>query len=301
MERDYPIWMSKIDYMNSTFDATTLIIGDSRAVAGIEPREMGDNYYNLAFGGGSPLDGYFTLKKIVENNNDIDLIVVSYAAFHLGWCETFFDRSIKFKYLSPNDFNYIFDTLNSNNSKFWLEGNIEGDYLSNLMAKQKCHLIQRGWPPYYRREMRQLLKGSKFEFNQTIYTEISKSKGFYSYGKAEFSDDLNQEANVKEFIVQDFNSQCLDSIFCIAQNNDIKVTYQCMPINEASYNCLTETFVNGYNLFFENLKTKYPQVDFRHEMLPYDNSYFGDKNHLNTIGRIKFTKELLEYIENNDL
>ena len=60
---EYPMWRAKFEYVLKTHSSENIIIGDSRALAGIIPEIIGDDYYNLSYGGGTPIEGYFLLKK----------------------------------------------------------------------------------------------------------------------------------------------------------------------------------------------------------------------------------------------
>ena len=72
------------EYIESEIDKEIIVIGDSRAMAGLAPKLIDPNsVYNLSIGGGTPISGYYTLKKMLEKQKTPKTIILSYAPFHL--------------------------------------------------------------------------------------------------------------------------------------------------------------------------------------------------------------------------
>ena len=71
---EYPMWKSKMDYISTNTNNHNIIIGDSRALVSFSPKQLDDNYYNLAVGGGTPIEGL--PKKHLKNSFYPSLLVI---------------------------------------------------------------------------------------------------------------------------------------------------------------------------------------------------------------------------------
>ena len=91
------------NHIESVKNNEILIIGDSRAVAGFNPKIIDSNkVYNLNIGGATPITGYFTLKKLLNSGKTPKLLIVSYAPFHLIEDDSY-PRIIKEDFLNFNE------------------------------------------------------------------------------------------------------------------------------------------------------------------------------------------------------
>ncbi len=294
---EFPMWKSKLEVLADQGEHHNFIIGDSRAIAGIDPKLLGDGYYNLALGGGTPMEGYYMVKKMLANNKRIDTIVVSYAPLHFEQSEMFWDRQLKYGFYNPSDIQEIFNDLNIENELFWnYDGETVYDESDRYGYMQKAYLNYYKFPMQLRPELSKslLLRGYT---NYNVYSEIKSRRGSYDFGRAKESHDLNVEARRQTFRPKQIISKSLEMLFDLAKNNDIKVMYSMMPMNKASFMVLSEAYRDGVIRFEENLRVNYPEVEFWSSPLSYyEDSLFGDSSHLNKLGRQKYTLELKAHL-----
>ena len=97
------MWQFNKQYMTSSVGGklNTLVIGDSRMKAAYIPADK--NALNLSLGGGSPIEGYYTLKGYLQHHDAPKHLILSYAPFHLMHTDSFWERTIKYRYLSLQD------------------------------------------------------------------------------------------------------------------------------------------------------------------------------------------------------
>jgi len=289
--REYPMWISKEEIMNNPLNYTTFIIGDSRALSAFLPEKIADNCYNLALGGGTPIEGYYTLKKLVRSHK-IKKIIVSYASFHLESTDTFFERTVKFKFLDIPDLKEIFSCSFSCNQKFWEENSLYyhgmGEKASAII---KAGLTYANFPFYYKPELSNLSPINRYKVNVAVYKEITSSKGHFNFGTAEFSNGLSKEAERPDFILNRVCTSYLEKTFQLAHENNIQILYKTAPCNTTSFNRLHKKYLSEYNQYFQDLKKKYPYIIFDEALFPYNDSLFGDPSHLNKRGCVAFSEE----------
>lgn len=294
---EYPIWLSKMQMMKEKNPYKNLIIGDSRAIAGLSPKILGEDYYNMALGGATPMEGYFMLKKMLDQGKKIDTILVSYAPIHFEQSEMFWDRQLKYNFYNLEDIHEIFENLNEKNERFWRYG--EKEYFKSDQRKdhiRKAYLTYLRSPMELRAELSKslLLRGYT---NYGVYKEIKQRKGSYDFGKNQFSHDLNVEAKRKKFMPKEIILQCMEKMFSLASTHNIKVIYMSLPMNETSYAALSPNYRKGVREMHQKLSEDHPEVHFNNiDITFYKDYFFGDASHLNDSGRKKFSLEVKEQL-----
>nr|WP_298793909.1 hypothetical protein [uncultured Allomuricauda sp.] len=294
---EYPMWKSKMEVMEAENEFSNLIIGDSRAIAGVNPNELGPNYYNLALGGGTPMEGYYSLKRMLEAGKKVDTIIVSYAPIHFEQSEMFWDRQVKYNFYDLEEIDEIFNQMNTNNEIFWA---YDGE--KNFEESEKSNLFRRAYKTYFKfpTELRTELSKSfllRGYTNYGVYKEIKNRRGCFDFGRAQFSNDLNVEAKRIEFSPKTVLITSLEKMFQLAKNNQIMVMYASLPMNRTSFDALSDEYRKGVEQMDARLKRKHPEVEFINPALVYyDDVYFGDASHLNKKGRERFTFELKQFV-----
>lgn len=292
--REYPIWKSKMDVLSQQDSGySNFIIGDSRAIAGIDPKVLGSNYYNLALGGSTPMEGYHTLKKLIENKQKIDTVVVSYTPSHFEQSEMFWERQVKYRFYDLAEINTIFDDLNSENEIFW---QYEGE--SNFSDEEKPGLLKKAYLNYFRFPTQLRAEFSRSLFlrgytNYQVFNDIKQRKGSYDFGMAKASYDLNVEAQRENFHPKKIMVKSLRMLFELAESHNVEVVYTSIPMNETSYQAMNNEYRLGIEEFEKNLRADFPKINFvTSRIMAYRAHFFGDASHLNSDGRLKFSNDL---------
>ena len=288
---EYPMWVSKTEIIESRHPYGNIIIGDSRAIAAFVPEILGPSYYNLALGGGTPIEGYYILKRTLNNQNKIDTLIISFSPFHFEKADSFWDRSLKFGFLKFENINEIFLELNESNRMFWNFKYSTMNYIDFNTYFLQAYLNRIKFPTSVRSELANstLMRG---ETNKQVYQDITKQRGYYPFGKGEVSHRLNSEAQRKTFTPKIIMIISLHKIFKLAEENGVKVIYQATPMNKSSYNNLKPNYVNDYHTLIKSFIDEYDWVEFRADIFYYEDTFFGDPSHLNSRGAIKFSEEI---------
>ncbi|MEN1786264.1 MAG: hypothetical protein AAGF77_14170 [Bacteroidota bacterium] len=290
---EYPMWKSKMEMLSQKGSHKNYIIGDSRAISGIDPKMLGSDYYNLALGGGTPMEGYYMLKRMLQNGLAIDTIIVSYAPIHLEQSEMFWDRQVKYGFYTPAEVKEIFNVINEDNEVFW---HYEGAETFKSSEKEKylrrAYLTYAKFPTELRTELSKslLLRGYT---NYKVYGDIKQRKGSFDFGKAQGSHDLNVEALRQNFRPKKVINKSLQLLFTLAKEHHIKVIFSSMPMNKSSFVALHQDYKEGVLEWEAALKNNHPEVEFLYDALGYyEDRLFGDGSHLNALGRQQFTLDL---------
>lgn len=266
----------------------TLILGDSRAMADFVPALFDSNVVNLAVGGATSIEMYYTLNDYIKNNGVPSEVVIMFAPFHYSIIDNFWQRTVYFNYLSVNDLKEVYSLANASESETLLTKGYQNDLLSYRLRFPDKYL-----PALINSK----LIGRKNE-NSTTYIEIERNLGYGAFGTADGCSDLNYETGYEKMhttgdalLIDIYMNKLLE----LCSNQGIKTQVLIPPMNESSVNALNPSYLQSINSYFEDLILKYPSIDINPEIPCYEDMYFGDASHLNNKGAIKFTTE---YIQN---
>ncbi len=268
MNKEYPMWMDVKENMNTSHDKyyDLLCIGDSRAKAAIIPNLLNNfNTLNLSIGGASPIEGYFTLKKYLENNKKPKYILFSYAPYHLQHLSPFWERTVYFDFITYNEYSNV----------------------RNTGIKMNYPLGDKSFISYKINPVNYLITYKKSLFvsdniqnvNDIISNELKLTSGHYFFGRELGSSNLTAETLELGFKANPLVEKYLYKLLQLAVKNDIKIYWYTMPFNNASFNKLKNNFKVEYNEYINNLSKQYPLIVLN-KIYSLDNSYFGDESHL---------------------
>ena len=271
MNREYPMWIDVKNKMNNRISINKhnlILIGDSRAKAGFIPNKFdtkGINSVNLALGGSTPIEGYYTFKNYLSNNKIPKYLLMSYAPFHIYQQDWYWRRTIGWGFLEDNDHDDIYNMSLILNDKLTL-GEDEYLYYKNNTGR---HLI----------EFFKGVLGQRWKVNGNTLKYIESSKGHHYFGKRLGAKGLNQEARLASFKASKLINYYLEKTIELATKNNIKVFWYSMPFNESSFNATPALFKKEYNQYITNLVDKH-EVTALNALFYLDNAKFSDPSHL---------------------
>lgn len=277
---DYVMWKNTWENTKeNNFQA--IIIGDSRAKAGIFPLDLTDDVYSLTLGGSTPVEGYYTLKEYLKNNENLEYVIISYAPFDLqdhGWL---WHRTIKYDFLESQSIFEIFKEYEKAGK------GSKKDYLKYWLYKLK-------YPRLFLNEMTDSFKDltKKRKKNYDILAMLDYSKGYHWFATAEYSDELNNETNYDSFFVTDVINSYMNKMLSLCHEENIPVYYVTMPMNKASFYGLAKQYISDYDEYLNSLEEKYPNLDIFFDINYKSNKQFADSSHMNEQGAHIFTKQL---------
>ncbi len=289
--REYPMWIDVRDNSNKKLYFDFITIGDSRAKAGFKPSVFNFkniNSINLSVGGGTPIEGYYTLKKYLKNNKP-KYLLLSYGPFHLNRQDSYWSRTVKFDFLSINEYREVSTAALRLNELKMLNSN-------NRLKKYKYFPYYNYMynPSTYMPEFKGSLfntKKNRLNTNLKTIEILKKSQGHYYFGRSKFSNGLNQEAKVKgNFTASKLLNYYMEKTILLAKQNSIQVYYYTMPFNKTSYDKTNLDYEQTYNKYIFSLSKKF-DIYILNELSYLENSNFGDSSHLFN-GADKVTKDI---------
>ncbi len=288
LDEEYAMYRQQKDYVTGQLnmdDARVLIMGDSRTKAGFKPALLWEGAYNIALGGGTPIEGYYSLKEYLQHHEAPETVVIAYAPMHYMDVDTLWTRSVYFHTMSEKDFR----DLTARATEFEDTQNILiEDYEIEYMM-YKFYM-----PNKYATALKKSAFVGRYEKTNQKYDTMVEFNGHSTYGTAEQSGDINGEAKVSDFAGSDIITWYLEETFALCKEYGIKVVLEQTPMNETSYGILTPEFKEHYRSYMQQIAERYPDVKIYPDFYCYPNDCFGDADHLNSHGVEVYDAFLME-------
>lgn len=298
MDSEYPAWKYSKDVSEGRLNPfetdgptasignvpnnSTVIIGDSRAMADLNPLLFSNDVVNLAVGGGTSIEMFYTLKRYVKNHGAPKNIIVMFAPFHQSIIDNFFERDLFFNYLTIPELYDLYGFAHIAHSETLLQENYVEEIISCRLRAPEKYL-----PPLIN------AKGyMRYDVNQGSFDIIKAQKGHALFGTLDGCSDLNYETSYYEMHKTGdalLLNMYLTKILDLCKSNNINVILSQPPMNKSSFDNLQDTYVNEFTEYIESIAYKYPDFTINPEITYMDDIYFGDSSHLNTKGSTEFT------------
>ena len=286
MDSEYPAWHYARKQAAAEQDAKVLVLGDSRAKADVMPAYFAEGGLNLAIGGATTIENYYTLKHYLEKNKP-ERIVILFAPFHYSSMDNFWQRTMYFNYLRVPETMEVFREAKACSS----DEVIRDGYVKDAFCDRT-----RVTSVYLPALMNAKFVG-RYSANQQALDELAAGDGHMLFGTADYCDDLNYEVNyedMRESGDSELIGVYLKKLLDLCRENEISVIVAQPPMNEASYQELHEGYVRSFGYFMRSVQDLYPEITVETEIPCYGNEMFGDSSHLNRQGAEKFTEELVQ-------
>lgn len=274
------------DYKKALSSTMTVILGDSRAMADLVPSEFDTPAVNLAVGGATSIEMYYTLKEFIKNNGKPDNVIVMFAPFHYSIIDNFWTRTVYFNYLSVQDMMDLYSYAEATGSETLLQKGYKNDLLSYRMR----------FPDKYLPALLNAKGFGRYSENKAKYSKVSAMFGHDQFGTLDGCSDLNYETSYESMHTTG-DAVLLDvyinRLLSLCEKEGINTTVSIPPMNKSSYNELNASYTEDLYYYFEALKSKYKNIKIESNIPVYDDKYFGDSSHLNREGALIFTEEFL--------
>jgi len=103
MDAEYPSWRAKELMLDRCNLGEAIILGDSRAAADILPGRLPVHAVSLAVGGGEAIEAFAALTRALACRTPPRLVIISLDPAHFTRPDLFWDRSVRFGFLSAPD------------------------------------------------------------------------------------------------------------------------------------------------------------------------------------------------------
>ncbi|MBQ7618694.1 MAG: hypothetical protein IJS51_01015 [Treponema sp.] len=283
MDGEFPYWIQQKDYVQAKDDENeVLFLGDSRMKAALIPNELCENAYNLALGGATSVEMYYTLKRYLKNHLKPKEVIAAFGGFHYQLEDCFKPRTLYFHFLSLWE---EFEAISTDGKlNAWKFQQIKTEIINAL----KYDLL---FPQKYTAAC----INSKFQrgdFNHGQCQALVNNKGHMFFGLEE-SAPLNTEAEAPHFTVAPRIDFYLRKIISLCKENDISLFIEQLPMNYSWDKTKAGEWYKDFFKYFSDLETQ-TGITIEKEIPCYEPDFFGDPSHVNPHGAKRFTAYIKE-------
>ncbi len=286
MSIEYPMWAEERDMVRdpvSSGDPETLIAGDSRAKSGIMPGVLADDgsVYNIAIGGATSVEMYYSMNNYLMNHRAPENVILIFAPYH--FCEMDnWKQTLYYNYLTLPE---VVDT-EVNALKYAEESVIYNGFLTDLLSF-KLRLPNKYMDALYSAR----ITGNRGS-NREKYEKVRNAYGYTAFGEEEYNDGVNYETHHPGFDLSPMVDAYYIKLLDLLEKKGINVIIEQAPINRASDEVISDDFRSGFDDYMKAIEERYPGVTVERKIPVYDNSFFGDNNHMNRRGAERFSEEI---------
>ena len=294
--------------------ADTLIVGDSRAKSSLIPAILEDNLadtlqdnlkdnptgnlnenssdnigraniYNIAIGGSTSIEMYHALKNYLKSHDSPKNIVIIFAPYHFCSIDNW-QQTLYYNYLSVGELlGVVRDAARCGGNEAVLYRGCFTDAVSFRLRL----------PNKYLDAVYQAGLSGRYDENMLKYESVRSDKGYSEFGSDKGNDALNYETHHAVFDSSELILYYYEKLLelCEASGAENVIVAQA-PINSSSSSAMHDEFLEGYELYMDEVSNRHASFTVERQLPVYDNKYFGDNNHLNRLGAEKFSEEFAE-------
>ncbi len=261
-----------------------LLLGDSRLNAGVKVCDLPQSY-SFASGGSTSIEMYYVLKKYIDAGGKPKRVFISISP------RFFTEKFIFWHYAARSGFINFSDISEIGSAA----RNFPNDSLFSFMPEAKYLLYRLNYPGYYQYDVRKIYTLDRHKRNMQLLDIMKNSCGNRPHtGLKDSCNELNYETRFKIFEPSQILNYYFIKILELCKENKFETIFLCCPMNESSFNALSNNFKNSYKAYFDNIQMQYPEFELSNTIYSYPDSLFGDASHLNEKGQAKYTEFLLK-------
>jgi hypothetical protein len=286
-EESYPMyeWAKAQAVRDERSAAEWLLLGDSRLKAGILPTALHPTALSLTLPGASPIELYYTAKWYLEHHPAPRRVLLSIAPIHFHSQFLFWDRAVKFDYLSPEALDEVAQNA----------VDLGDDSLGpTWRLPYDCLAYRSKALPLFLPELKATLFQGRAERNWQVLGDLEEDHGHFFFGREEHSDGLSFEAAHEHFRPTAVYDAYFRRLLGLLQRSGAEIRFQTMPLNRRSRSAIRADYASEYKRYFERVAKDFPTISFEVEWPVLPDDSFGDPNHLNAHGAELVTERVRE-------
>ena len=290
LDPEYASWLAKQALLDSCDLGRIVVLGDSRAAAGLMPASWPVRAANLAVGGGEPIEALAALTRALRCPEPPERVILSLDATHFTEPDLFWERTVRFGFLDGAEIAALRDVSHALGD----DSVYEIRHTDGLPSRLRDLLYQARFPPLY---FGSLVKGGLFlrwQRNRAALEAGITSRGHYFFGTDSGSDVVAAEGHLRGFRPLPVLEWYFDRVLDRLAARGIPAVFLAMPMNEATAQVVDPEARAEFRRWLAEREARYPGFRVLGDAMPrWPNALFGDGfSHLNPEGAARFNAAL---------
>jgi hypothetical protein len=278
----FPIWEANRQMVQGCAASGAIAVtGDSRAMAGYVPRWIDSRFVNLALNGETPLELYWSLKRILSCDKQPRAIIISLSPYQFVLAKWFWNHPVPFGFYSQIELNALLRDSRALRDPILFGPRSLGD----LDARLKADLCAAGFPGCQFPEILYgEIKGRRV-INEQKLQEALLSRGHSYAGTAESDYGLDTDATLDGFRPSRLMDYYFDRSLALLQEHGVRAFFASTPVNSAAAAHYADSLGSQFEAYLLGYTQRYRHFEILGTALPcFPPNYFGDGSHLNPRG-----------------
>lgn len=290
LDPEYPYWRAKQELLRDCDLGDVLILGDSRAAAGVLATALPMQATNLAVGGGKPLEAYAVLTRALACPRPPRRVVLSFDVAHFMLADLFWERAVRFGFVGAADLATLRVTAQAlNDRSLYREQRFAG-----LPQGVRDWLYGVRFPSLYFGSLTQGGGMMRWTQNRRALAAGVAARGQYFFGTAPGSSVVAVDAHLPDFRPSPVLDRYFDRILALLAAGGIPADFVALPMNHATAVEVPPAVQARFAAYLADYEARYPGFAVVGEVMPaWPDRWFGDAfAHLNPRGAALFSAEL---------
>jgi hypothetical protein len=281
LSRDYPAWIAKRTMLDSCQLGAASFFGDSRTMAGIDPKQLPFPSSNLAFSGSSPIEAYFAVKRALLCAHRPKVAVIAYSPGKYMADGDFWNISARVGILNFAEMGMVRRESGALQSHE-IQDLRRSDHLAPVVREA---LFAMHFPPFYFNSLVNGYVFGRYFHNRAAERQILADRGHAFFGTDAGSDVAASEATLSRFAASPVVGGYFEAAMSALAADGIPVVILSLPINDATCRLMNPALRAGLTQYLAKTVAAYPGARIAGPVIPcWPNRLFGDAFHLNAAG-----------------
>jgi hypothetical protein len=290
LDEEYPVWAAKQDMIEACDLGSTIVVGDSRAVAGLIPALLPARATNLAFGGGTPVEAYYAARHALRCPNKPTRAVVSIGMFKFVVEDIIWERTMRFGFLSAAELHEVEAKARE----------LHDPVLRQAVNLNRIPSAALGWlylarfPPLYLNSLTCGCPRYRYLYNRRVEAEALRTRGYSAFPPPKGPDRIGVEALFDEFSPGPLLDHYFGRLIELLVSHGIQVDFVATPINRSTFDRVPPEVLREFTAYLKSYAARYPGFRIIGSTLPYwPDEYFADVyQHMTLPGATLFSRWL---------
>jgi hypothetical protein len=279
---EYAAWAAKEELLARCDVGEVLVVGDSRAAAGIVPALMPRATTNLAMGGGKAIEALSVVRRALACPDPPRRVVISLNPAQFVRGDLFWERTVRYGLLRAREVAEL-ERVSRETGDWSVFEDGHGD---GLTGRVRAALYEIRFPALY---FGSLAKGSVFlrlRENRRALAQGLRSRGQYFFGTEPGCAAVAVEGHLPDFRPLPVLDWYFDRLLALLAARHVRTEFVAIPVNQETWRATQPAMRAAFAAYLQAYEAKYP--NFRvvgPRLLPWPDRFFGESfSHLNPAG-----------------
>jgi len=299
----YAGWRAKMDFAKTLPKDNVVILGDSRAVAGLVPSVLGPSVYNLALAGCTSIEAAKWAHDLTASATPPRAVILSFTPVNLMATKSFWETTAKCGFLTRQEIETVWERARQfNGREYWPEGESYARRSSlagpkspgDIEIRMKADLYAEDFPPCYFSALWGGRIIRRLNINRKFYHETYAARGYYPFGTADECAEAGLEAQTPSFQPVKLFDLYLRESLALFEGSNIPVYFVSAPVNAAT--TPSPEYTAAFCAYIARLEAEFHNFHSLGTPQPtWSAQDFGDDfNHLRPPSAVRWSKEVAQ-------